>query len=106
MRQSSYTATKPRMSQTPTTLRLSEAVGQTLTQTPEITNSAIASPMIGSHLPNKSQMISPSTVISLTYFCLGAVAVKSCSSRFEATGKSCFEFVVALNFYTAVARNC
>ena len=43
-------------------------------------------------------------VMSLTYFWFGALAVKSCCSRFGATGKLCFEFVVALNFLAALAR--
>jgi hypothetical protein len=44
-------------------------------------------------------------VISPTYFWLGAEAEKSCWSRLGATGRLCFEFVVALNFFAALARN-
>ena len=44
-------------------------------------------------------------VMSPTYFWLGPVAVKSCCNRLGATGRLCLEFVVALNFFAALARN-
>jgi hypothetical protein len=44
-------------------------------------------------------------VMSPTHFWFGAVVLKSCPSRFGATGRLCVEFVVALNFFAAFARN-
>jgi len=43
-------------------------------------------------------------VMSPTYFWLGPVAEKSCCNRCGATGGLCREFVVALNFFAALAR--
>ncbi len=42
--------------------------------------------------------------ISLTYFWFGASELKSCASRLGATGRWCFELIVALYFLAALAR--
>jgi hypothetical protein len=43
--------------------------------------------------------------MSPTHFWFGALALKSCASRFAATGRVWFESVVALNFFAAFARS-